>query len=181
MVEDVFDSQTHRTEDDIRELNPSPFPPNFYVAYLNTPAVQRAIGAFVNFSDSSSTVSNAFGSTGDDNREDGTIEALQKLLRQGIYVTTYAGDADYNCNWLGGEAVAAEVMAQDWGRAGYVNMTTSDGIIHGQVKQAGSFSFTRIYESGHEVDFPPFLFLSTLRLSLCLGTILPAIGRTRTF
>jgi hypothetical protein len=32
-----------------------------------------------------------------------------------------------------------------------VNVSTSDGIVHGQVKQSGKFSFTRIYESGHEV------------------------------
>jgi hypothetical protein len=103
-------------------------------------------------------------------------------LKQGIYVTTYAGDADYNCNWLGGEVVAAEVMGQDWDRAGYVNITTSDGIIHGQVKQAGSFSFTRIYEIGHEVkSSPPFICLKAHRLSICIGTVLSTSGRTRTF
>jgi hypothetical protein len=37
--------------------------------------------------------------------------------------------------------------------SGYTNITTSDGIVHGQVKQAGKFSFIRIYESGHEVPF----------------------------
>jgi hypothetical protein len=34
-----------------------------------------------------------------------------------------------------------------------VNITTSDEIVHGQVKQSGLFSFVRIYESGHEVPF----------------------------
>lgn len=158
-VESLYDTVTKRSEYDIRELDPTPFPPNFYVAYLNTPLVQSAIGAFVNFSASSAAVGNAFGSTGDDGREDGTIAALQELLQQGIYVSTYAGDADYNCNWLGGEAVAAEVMQERWGIAGYVNLTTVDGIVHGQVKQAGNFSFTRIYESGHEV-FPSIHFLN---------------------
>jgi len=38
-------------------------------------------------------------------------------------------------------------------RQGYTNITTSDGIVHGQVKQAGKFAFLRIYESGHEVPF----------------------------
>ena len=38
-------------------------------------------------------------------------------------------------------------------KAGYTNITTSDGIVHGQVKQAGKFAFARIYESGHEVPF----------------------------
>ena len=33
--------------------------------------------------------------------------------------------------------------------SGYTNVSTSDGIVHGQVKQSGAFSFVRIYESGH--------------------------------
>lgn len=54
---------------------------------------------------------------------------------------------------LGGEAVANEVKALGYARAGYTNIETSDGIVHGQVKQAGKFSFSRIYESGHEVPY----------------------------
>jgi hypothetical protein len=62
---------------------------------VNTAEVQAAIGAFVNFTDSNEAVYQAFTATGDDNREDGTIEALKELLNQGIYVVLYAGDADY--------------------------------------------------------------------------------------
>lgn len=54
---------------------------------------------------------------------------------------------------LGGEVVANEVGAPGFKEAGYVNLTTSDGIVHGQVRQSSSFSFVRIYESGHEVPF----------------------------
>ena len=46
-----------------------------------------------------------------------------------------------------------EVGAPGFKDAGYVNLTTSDGIVHGQVRQSLSFSFVRIYESGHEVPF----------------------------
>lgn len=144
---------TDRDEYDVRELQPDPFPYSFYVDYLNTPEVQKAIGAYQNFSESSNAVAGAFGTTGDDNREAGTVEALKKLLDKGIYVLLYAGDADYNCNWLGGEVVAHEVGAPGFESAGYTNISTSDKIVHGQVKQAGSFSFARIYESGHEVPF----------------------------
>lgn len=34
-----------------------------------------------------------------------------------------------------------------------MNITTSDGVVHGQVRQSDLFSFVRIYESGHEVPF----------------------------
>ncbi|KAF2717975.1 putative serine carboxypeptidase [Polychaeton citri CBS 116435] len=152
-VEFVLDTFANRDEYDIRELMPDPFPYEFYVGYLNSPQVQEALGAFVNFSEYSPTVGNAFTSTGDDDRESGTIEAVRKLVDQGVYVVEYAGDADYNCNWLGGEAVAELTDTPGFGSAGYVNISTSDGVVHGQVKQAANFAFVRIYESGHEVPF----------------------------
>lgn len=61
--------------------------------------------------------------------------------------------SDFNCNWLGGQAVAKEIDAPGFTDAGFVNITTSDGIVHGQVKQSDLYSFVRIYESGHEVPF----------------------------
>lgn len=155
----------------MRELTPDPFPYSFYVSYLNTPEVQAAIGAFQNFSESSEAVYEAFTATGDDNREYGTVAALRKLVEQNVTVMLYAGDADYklvrishpcehalltlkrSCNWLGNEAVSDEVNAPGFSCAGYVNVATSDSIVHGQVKQAGKFSFVRVYESGHEVPF----------------------------
>lgn len=46
-----------------------------------------------------------------------------------------------------------EVNQPGFELAGYVNISTTDNIVHGQVKQSGAFSFVRIYESGHEVPF----------------------------
>ena len=152
-VEYLYDLYSGRDEYDMRYLTPDPFPYDYFVEYLNTPDVQKAIGAYQNFSTSSSTVSSAFGNTGDDDRESGTIEACRKLLDAGVQVMLYYGDADYNCNWLGGQAVAELINATGFDTAGFTNMTTSDNIVHGQVKQAGLFSFLRIYESGHEVPF----------------------------
>ncbi|KAF3051732.1 hypothetical protein E8E11_007259 [Didymella keratinophila] len=152
-VENLYDIYSGRDEYDMRELTPDPFPYDFFAQYLNTPTVQKAIGAYQNFSTSSGTVSSAFGNTGDDDRESGTIEACRKLLAAGVQVMLYYGDADYNCNWLGGQGVAEEIAAPGYDTAGFVNISTSDNIVHGQVKQSGLFSFVRIYESGHEVPF----------------------------
>ncbi|KAF3762618.1 alpha/beta-hydrolase [Cryphonectria parasitica EP155] len=152
-VEAVLDDAADRDEYDIRELQPDPFPYEFYVDYLNTPEVQAAIGAFVNFTEGSDYVGDAFGSTGDDDREDGTLEAVRELVSQGVYVVHYAGDADYNCNWLGGQAVAEKINATNFNSAGFTNITTSDGIVHGQVKQSDNYAFARVYYSGHEVPF----------------------------
>lgn len=60
---------------------------------------------------------------------------------------------DFNCNWLGGQVVADEIDAPGYEKAGFVNITTSDGQVHGQVRQSGLYSFVRIYEAGHEVPF----------------------------
>lgn len=152
LVELVYDDVLGRDEYDMRELVPDPFPYGFYVDYLNTPRVQSAIGAFINFT-GNNVVGEAFDTTGDDGREAGTVAALRSLVRRGVTVALYAGDADYNCNWLGSEVVAAAVSAPGYARAGYRDLRTSDGVVHGQVRQAGKFSFTRVYESGHEVPF----------------------------
>ena len=152
-IEFPLDRYANRDEYDIRELSPDPFPYEFYVDYLNSPQVQQAIGAFQNFSESNNAVGTAFGTTGDDGREVSTVEDMRKLLEQGVTVVMYTGDADYNCNWFGGEAVADELNAPGFASAGYTDIETSDGVAHGQVKQAGAYSFVRIYESGHEVPF----------------------------
>lgn len=82
-----------------------------------------------------------------------------------------------SCNWLGGEVVAGEVNAAGFEKAGYTNITTSDSVVHGQVKQAGKFSFARIYESGHMVPFyQPLLALEIFTraingLDIATGTV----------
>lgn len=152
-VENMYDIYSGRDEYDMRELSPDPFPYEYFVQYLNTPEVQKAIGAYQNYSESSGTVSSAFGNTGDDDRESGTIEACKRLLAAGVQLTLYYGDADYNCNWMGGQVIADEIAAAGYDTAGFTNISTSDDIVHGQVKQSGLFSFVRIYESGHEVPF----------------------------
>ena len=120
---------------------------------MNTEEVQSAIGAYQNYSESSAIVSKAFSRTGDDGRREGAVKNLRSLLQQGISVTLHAGDADYNCNWLGGEVIAHKVGGDDFAKAGYVDMQTTGSQTPGQVKQAGNFSFVRIYYSGHEVPF----------------------------
>ncbi|KAF2145885.1 uncharacterized protein K452DRAFT_219517 [Aplosporella prunicola CBS 121167] len=152
-VEGLYSLYSGRDEYDFRELTPDPFPYSHWVPYLNTPHVQSAIGAFQNFSSFSPAVSTAFSGTGDDDRRMGTIEAVQTLLRQNVYVVLYFGDADFNCNWLGGLAVADEIAAPGYADAGFADLVTSDNVTHGQVRQAANFAFVRVFESGHEVPF----------------------------
>ena len=153
-VEYILDKYLGRDEYDIRELTPDPFPYNYYPEYLNTPKVQQALGAFVNFTDGSSIVSTAaFGNTGDDDRLEGSVKDCRRLINQGVYMVQFNGDADYICNWIGNEAVVDNIDAPGYSSAGYEDISTSDGITHGQVKQSANFAFARIYEAGHEVPF----------------------------
>lgn len=157
-IEATYDDITGRDEYDIRELSPDPYPYTTFVAYLNTPKVQQALGAYQNFSYAitnlgGGTVSEAFGATGDDAKELGIIADIQALLKKGIYVLAMHGDADYNCNWIGGEQVAAEVSAPGFAAAGYQNISTPDNVVHGVVRQSGLYTFGRIYYSGHQIPF----------------------------
>ncbi|KAF7190154.1 Carboxypeptidase S1-like B [Pseudocercospora fuligena] len=168
-VEYIFDTVTGRDEYDIRELTPDPFPYTSWVAYLNKPEIQKAIGAYTNFTYSvtnlgAGTVATAFGTTGDDSRGFDIIDRTRRLINDGVYVVHYAGDADYNCNWIGGEEVARQIDASGFTAAGYQYLTTSTFVangsqsafteqVHGVVKQASNYAFARIYDSGHQVPF----------------------------
>lgn len=66
----------------------SRYPPETYISYLNSATVQTAIGAYVNYTDSSMAVASAFNTTGDDGRLDGTTTNVQALVEQGVAVST---------------------------------------------------------------------------------------------
>jgi carboxypeptidase C (cathepsin A) len=77
------------------------------------------------------------------------------LLDVGVRVALFYGDADYICNWFGGQAISLAVNythSAEFAAAGYEPFTV-DGTEYGEVRQYGNFSFLRIYEAGHEVPF----------------------------
>lgn len=91
-VEYPYDIVLGRDEYDIRYLTPDPFPYAFYVDYLNNATVQAAIGAYTNYSESSSITGTALGSTGDDAREMGVRAAVEYLVDHDITVVLYFGE-----------------------------------------------------------------------------------------
>jgi hypothetical protein len=63
------------------------------------------------------------------------------------------GDRDFACNWVGGEKASLAVpysRAVEFADAGYSPLVTSEGI-KGMTRQLGNYSFTRVYQAGHEV------------------------------
>ncbi|KAF2674830.1 alpha/beta-hydrolase [Microthyrium microscopicum] len=141
---------------DIRQMQPSPFPSNAYAEYLNLRTVQKAIGAAVNYTDSSDAVFKAFLSTGDVIRAD-PISDLATLLQMGVRVALIYGDADYICNWFGGEAVANALAASVpsyasvYSNTGYAEVVVNSSYVGGSVKQYGNLTFVRVYDAGHQV------------------------------
>ncbi|KAG4442193.1 hypothetical protein IFR05_002303 [Cadophora sp. M221] len=154
-VEEFWDNNVGRSENDIRQVAPDPFPSTDFVAYLNREDIQAAIGASSNFTPASIQTFLAFNSTGDDSRTGELVtQSMRNLLRQGVTVTLFTGDADYDSNMIGAQAVAANVGAPGWAHSGFVNMSANvDGQIPGETKQADGFSFSRVYFAGHASVF----------------------------
>lgn len=86
------------------------------------------------------------------------------LLDHGVKVHMMYGDRDYPCNWVGGEAASLAVpysQAAAFAAAGYAPLitttttkTTTNGAstkTKGMTRQYGNFSFTRVFQAGHEV------------------------------
>ena len=140
---------------DITQMTPDSFPPSTYLAYLNSAPLQEAIGAAVNYTETSHAVETAFLSTGDYDRGD-QLSDIAYLLGLGTRVALIYGDRDYICNWLGGEAVSFAIASRSTSlapfySAGYAEIVVNSSYVGGVVRQYGNLSFSRIYDAGHLV------------------------------
>ncbi|OCT51282.1 Carboxypeptidase S1 B [Cladophialophora carrionii] len=153
-IEGPYVELSGRNYYDISAIDPDPFPPNYYIGYLNQPHVQAALGVPVNYTNPGGNAAYyAFQNTGDYPRG-GYLEDLSALIDAGIKVALVFGDRDYACNWIGGEAVSLAVNHSGslaFANAGYANVTVNSTYVGGLVRQAGNFSFTRVFQAGHEV------------------------------
>lgn len=155
-VEGPYVNYADRGYYDITHKNPDPFPPNYFLGFLNQHWVQGALGVPINFTESIDSVYQGFQSTGDYARADvrGYLDDIAYVLDSGIKVALVYGDRDYACDWIGGEDVSLAIQhaeADKFRAAGYAPLRTNSSYVGGQVRQHGNFSFTRVYEAGHEV------------------------------
>lgn len=77
------------------------------------------------------------------------------MVRAGVKVLIWAGDADYVCNWLGTAWVADAV---DWaGRDAFAQKTlepyTVEGVEKARFKTVDNLTFMRVYEAGHQMTW----------------------------
>ncbi|GAB7359909.1 hypothetical protein MBLNU230_g7436t1 [Neophaeotheca triangularis] len=155
LIEELYYEYGGRGVYDIRHPYDDPTPPDYFEDYLNTAAVQNALGVNLNYtSPSSRQVSQGFQVTGDFVypyfKED-----LETILDNGIRVSLIYGDADYICNWFGGEALSLALNYTDteaFASAGYAPFVV-DGEQYGEVREYGQLSFLRMYDAGHEVPY----------------------------
>ena len=154
-VRDPYLEYSGRNYYDFATLDPDPNPPPWYEGYLNQPHVQAALGAPLNWTQSSGVVATAFRSIGDYPRP-GWLEDLSYLLENDIKVQLMYGDRDFACNWIGAEAVSLAIpwTEQDkYNAAGYAEIVVNDSYVGGVVRQYGNLSFARVFQAGHEVPF----------------------------
>ncbi|KAK5132046.1 hypothetical protein LTR08_000383 [Meristemomyces frigidus] len=153
-VEGMYYNYGGRGVYDIRHPYDDPTPPSYFVDYLNLPQVQNAIGVNLNYTDANSDIYWAFQSTGDFIYSN-FLADLADILDSGVRVSLYYSDADYICNWFGGQAISLAVNythKAEFAGAGYEALVYN-GIEYGEVREYGNFSFTRIWEAGHEVPY----------------------------
>ena len=107
---------------DIRHPYDDPTPPTYFIDYLNQAEIQNA-DIFYAFQTTGDFVYPTF------------IEDLEMILNNSIRVALFYGDADYICNWFGGEAISNALkftQTRDFAKAGYVPFTV-DGTEYGEV------------------------------------------------
>lgn len=139
---------------DIRHPSDDPTPPSYYEKYLEKDSVKNALGVDLNYTGSNNDVYYAFQQTGDFVWPN-FIEDLEDILTRPVRVALIYGDADYICNWFGGQAIslaANHSNAEEFKAAGYAPFLV-DGVEYGETREYGNFSFTRVYEAGHEVPY----------------------------
>jgi hypothetical protein len=127
--------------------------------YLTQASVLGALGVPVNYSLVSFAVSERFVESLDI-VHGGFLDAIGYLLDAGVKVHMMYGDRDMACNGVGGEKASLAVpyeRAADFAGAGYQPLLTDGGggggavVVAGMTRQHGNFSFTRVFQAGHEV------------------------------
>ncbi|KAJ5139145.1 Peptidase S10 serine carboxypeptidase [Penicillium bovifimosum] len=153
-VEGPYYTFSGRGTYDIRHPSNDPTPESYYLEYLAKDSVMNALGVDVNYTQSNNEVYFAFQQTGDFVWPN-FLEDLEDILSRPVRVALIYGDADYICNWFGGEAISLAAKykhSEEFQKAGYAPFLV-DGVEYGETREYGNFSFTRVYESGHEVPY----------------------------
>ncbi|KAI9454354.1 serine carboxypeptidase [Russula earlei] len=140
--------------------NPDPYPPSLD-PYLTDPTLARKIGAEATWQETNQGVYDNFAATGDLMRS--ARPDLETVINAGVRTVIYDGDADYIVNYMGVEAMVDSLQTQFsslFAKQSFANFTVN-GAPAGLYKNAGTFSYLRVFGAGHEV--PAYLWRGVSR------------------
>ncbi|KAI5921290.1 alpha/beta-hydrolase [Camillea tinctor] len=149
----AYEIEGGRDPDDIVRYKHTPFPHPFAYGYLSQDWVMKALGAEVNYTQSSNALLGTFIQSGD-TAFGGYLEDIESLLNAGVKVSLIYGDRDVSTNWFGGEAVSLAINytnSSAFASAGYAEIVTNATHVGGMVRQRGAYSFARIFQAGHQL------------------------------
>ncbi|QRW00147.1 Serine carboxypeptidase [Ceratobasidium sp. AG-Ba] len=134
---------------DVRTTSDSyPYDPT---SYLSSSTIKSKIGAQSGWSTTSYAVYYNFADTGDWMKN--SRPYLEKVINAGVRVLLLDGDADYICNYVGFESMVDALQTQFtslYKQQAWTTWTVA-GTATGQYKNAGTLSYLRVSEAGHEV------------------------------
>ncbi|KAG5635376.1 hypothetical protein DXG03_005396, partial [Asterophora parasitica] len=133
---------------DVRVRNPDPYPPDI-TNYVRS--IASKVGAEATWQITNSNVYNNFAATGDWMRN--SRPDLETVINAGVRTLVFDGDADYILNYNGVEALVDNLntkFSATYKQQVFANYTVA-GQTTGIYKNAGTFSYLRIYGAGHEV------------------------------
>ena len=151
-VEEPYYVYRDRSAYDIRFSAANASGQSYFEKFLNTAGAQNALGVDLNYTALNWDVFSSFEDTGD-LAYPNFLSDLGALLNNSVSVVLYCGDADYVCNWFGGEAASLNISythSMDLRQAKYRPFILG-GIEYGQVRQASNLSVVRYYSAGHHV------------------------------
>ncbi|CAG8499195.1 5536_t:CDS:2 [Cetraspora pellucida] len=130
-------------------------PPEDYINYLNLSAVMKAIGANTNYVECSEDAYMSFTNTADLQVARSSLTLLSNAINGGIRTLLYFGDADANCNWIGGLNVAKSIPSkyQSQFNSKTLQSFKVNGQTAGQVQSSPYLSFVKILQAGHEAPY----------------------------
>jgi len=135
--------------------NPDPYPPTLE-PYLHSAAVTSKIGSQSTWVESNVDIYNQFAATGDWIRS--SCPNLEAVINAGVRTVIYDGDADFIVNYMGVEAMVASLTTKfsaEFAKENFATYTVN-GKPAGLYKNAGTFSYLRVFGAGHEV--PAYLW-----------------------
>ncbi|KZS90557.1 serine carboxypeptidase [Sistotremastrum niveocremeum HHB9708] len=135
---------------DVRQPSNDPYPPDL-TSYLTSSAVTSKIGSEATWQETNDDVYDNFANTGDWMLN--SAPDLEAVINAGVRTVLYDGDADYILNYKGYEAMISNLVtsfSSSYNSQAFATYTVA-GHAAGLFKNAGTFSYVRIYGAGHEV------------------------------